>query len=58
MSKLIWEKLKTNSTILIGSTTYRAKVLGGWLVRTTTGETMGMTFLPDPEHLWDGGSPE
>lgn len=34
---------------------YRAKVPGGWLVRTSaTGD--GIAFLPDPEHRWDGAS--
>jgi hypothetical protein len=32
----------------------RAKVPGGWLV--TAGG--GVTFLPDPDHAWDAGSPE
>lgn len=35
----------------------RAKVPGGWLV--TCGGTdglSGVTFYPDPEHRWDGGS--
>ena len=30
----------------------RAKVPGGWLL--TDGD--GMTFYPDPQHQWDGGS--
>jgi hypothetical protein len=39
--------------------TYRAKVPGGWLVvGTLNGETGGTTptFVPDPEHKWDGRS--
>jgi len=32
----------------------RAKVAGGWLV--TYGS--GITYYPDPEHLWDGTSAE
>jgi hypothetical protein len=31
----------------------RAKVPGGWLVSVTG---LGLTFYPDPEHLWDGTS--
>lgn len=34
----------------------RAKVPGGWLVRTSTFEGPAMTFLPDPTHAWDGSS--
>jgi hypothetical protein len=39
---------------------YRAKVPGGWLVRLSsrtnyaTAETI--TFYPDSDHIWDGGS--
>jgi len=39
----------------------RAKVPGGWLVRTK-GDTSqdspggGMCFYPDPNHEWDGGT--
>ena len=32
---------------------FRAKVAGGWLVTSNAG---GVTFYPDPEHGWDGGS--
>lgn len=36
----------------------RAKVPGGWLVISQfhVGASHGMVFLPDPAHLWDGGS--
>jgi hypothetical protein len=46
------------------SRTYRMRVPGGWLVKVSeTNETwgggkheyrlaVGITFLPDPEHLW------
>jgi len=35
---------------------FRAKVPGGWLVmvREMQQGPMGLTFLPDPEHTWDG----
>ena len=33
----------------------RAAVSGGWLV---TLDGNGVTFVPDPRHQWDGGSPE
>lgn len=43
---------------------WRAKVLGGWLVwaeaqvnvGTGVGVVSGLTFVPDPDHEWDGGS--
>ena len=35
----------------------RAKVPGGWFVRTYLGMQAGSAFFyPDPEHLWDGSS--
>ena len=35
----------------------RAKTPGGWLVLATWGAGRGgLTFYPDPEHRWDGGS--
>jgi len=36
----------------------RAKVPGGWLVvvqASSSGGT-GITFYPDPDHRWDGGT--
>ncbi len=45
---LRWEELRSNA-----QPTARAKVQGGWLV-TVAGS--GVTFYPDPEHGWDGGS--
>ena len=36
---------------------FRAKVLGGWLIALRTDEVESVTFLPDPTHEWDGGSP-
>jgi hypothetical protein len=62
-TKLSWEKLAiaepkhefTYSTVL------RAKVPGGWILTVfyTSGHQDGgvaTTFVPDPEHAWDGGS--
>ena len=38
-------------------TVLRAKVPGGWLVMASGGQGLsGVTFYPDPEHRWDGGS--
>lgn len=31
----------------------RAKVPGGWLVRTIS-DGIAMAFVPDPTHEWDG----
>jgi hypothetical protein len=36
--------------------TRRAKVPGGWLVQIVQSDGCGITFYPDPEHKWDGGS--
>jgi hypothetical protein len=33
----------------------RAKVPGGWLVRTIL-DGLAMTFVPDPTHAWNGSS--
>ena len=46
-TKLIWESVDNEGAVkphfLI-----RAKVPGGWLVKTGS----GITFYPDPEHRW------
>jgi hypothetical protein len=50
--------MKSNSEI------HRAKVLGGWLVfvsvdspfRANEFTGSGLTFVPDPDHRWDGVS--
>jgi hypothetical protein len=34
----------------------RAKILGGWLVRQYSRNGEAMTFVPDPDHKWDGSS--
>ena len=34
----------------------RAKIPGGWLVRSSTFEGPAMAFVPDPNHAWDGSS--
>ena len=51
MPKVKWEELEMKGwkgTILL-----RAKVPGGWLMGIVGG---GMTFVPDPDHKWDGDS--
>jgi hypothetical protein len=40
---------------------YRARVPGGWLIFTWIpgrGGVCGVTFYPDPNHVWDGGTQE
>jgi len=34
----------------------RAKVPGGWFVRTERGDAGGAFFYPGPDHTWDGSS--
>jgi hypothetical protein len=47
--KLKWEHIGNHN----GTYVHRAKVPGGWLV-----ELRGsLAFVPDANHLWDGGSP-
>ncbi|HGS4540647.1 hypothetical protein [Vibrio parahaemolyticus] len=54
---LDWETLKNVGGV---QKSYRTKVPGGWLVSVQNynpnGIGCGVTFLPDPEHLWDGNS--
>jgi hypothetical protein len=39
-----------------GSKVLRSRIPGGWLVWAHTANADGMTFVPDPDHAWDGGS--
>ena len=43
--KFEWEELT--------DTTWRAKVIGGWIVRTTSCSGIAMVFIPDPKHSWE-----
>ena len=53
---LVWEKLNsTGGGMLLHWDVHRVKVPGGWLVLVMH-NTTGLTFYPDPEHTWDGGS--
>ncbi len=36
--------------------TARAKITGGWLVAMHVKVGIGLCFVPDPKHLWDGSS--
>ncbi|MDV3353448.1 hypothetical protein D0962_13125 [Leptolyngbyaceae cyanobacterium CCMR0082] len=58
MPDFIWEKLDCKNQPIGGLGAWRAKVPGGWLVaiRCGGGEGSGITFYPDPNHEWDGGS--
>jgi hypothetical protein len=50
-----WEEISdSNDSILVR----RAKIPGGWLVfaYSYTLEATGLTFVPDPNHEWDGKS--
>ena len=63
---LRWQALDTN----LSGKLFRAKVPGGWFVlwvaqrgidvtspmAETMAEEHGLTFYPDPKHVWDGGS--
>ena len=54
---LKWQGVETGDQFI---TTERAAVPGGWLVRGWSarfgGFGMGLTFMPDPDHAWDGSS--
>lgn len=51
--KLEWQKLKSRQKNV--PDLYRSAVIGGWLI-TSGGEGAPLTFIPDPEHEWDGSS--
>jgi hypothetical protein len=48
---LVWQALPSSEGQI-----YRAKVTGGWLVMLSSYEKGGLTFYPDPNHEWNGGS--
>jgi hypothetical protein len=35
---------------------YRAKIVGGWLIRVVSEVGVTITFVPDRDHEWDGRS--
>ena len=53
--QLIWEKLNSEGGGILHWDVHRAKVPGGWLILAIHNAT-GLTFYPDSEHKWDGGS--
>ena len=40
----VWEKC--------AGFTYRAMVIGGWVLQTVEGESTAMVFIPDEGHQW------
>ena len=51
-----WQELSNSGNVHAGVETFRAKVPGGWLVIASNKQGVGVTFLPDPDHTWDGNS--
>jgi len=51
-----WEEIGNNKNFF--GNTYRAKIPGGWLFlfKSPDSSGTGTTFIPDPEHKWDGNS--
>jgi hypothetical protein len=35
---------------------FRSKIPGGWLIYYSRTDSVVLTFVPDPEHKWDGNS--
>jgi hypothetical protein len=70
VAKLKWELLagsvaNNSQRATPPSRIHRSKIPGGWLVETyrrSTGNSatissgVGLTFVPDPDHKWDGAS--
>ena len=52
---LYWEDLGY-SNYNYSDAMYRSKVPGGWLIMVRGSTAPGLTFLPDPNHKWDGNS--
>lgn len=54
MANLEWEQISDKHNRLM---VRRARIPGGWLVLAEGGLNMsGLAFVPDPNHVWDGGS--
>ncbi len=51
-----WEQLKDETDGQKRDYTQRAKIPGGWLVKSKYIHGVGLTFVPDPNHQWDGNS--
>lgn len=61
MNELKWETIGVPPAPWGTRSLFRTKVPGGWLVilfaEDQSGTGGGVTFIPDPNHEWDGGSP-
>ena len=57
---LEWQRLLSKQLIGPASLIFRTKIPSGWLVLLrpsgTNGVESGVTFVPDPDHKWDGNS--
>jgi hypothetical protein len=53
---LKWLRLSEDADGGKFTTTFRAKVPGGWLVLIEQTDASGIAFYPDPRHEWNGGS--
>ena len=51
--ELVSNRINTTSAKFV---IYRAKIPGGWLVALRPHDNL--TFVPEPQHKWDGGSAE
>jgi hypothetical protein len=51
---LCFELLANRTTTSASFAIYRARIPGGWLVAVRPHDSV--TFVPDPQHEWDGGS--
>jgi hypothetical protein len=62
--KIYWERIQTEITdqsdpgmaLYKAPEIFRSKIPGGWLIFLSLSNINGVTFLPDPEHEWDGNS--
>jgi hypothetical protein len=60
MQRIEWEALACSTIDMYPVSFSRCPVPGGWLIFVTRkqGES-GLSFMPDPNHSWDGsGSPK
>jgi hypothetical protein len=61
-AKAVFRWRDLDRALWLGGDSYRAKVPGGWLVlvralqRDGNSTPGGLTFVPDPEHTWDGST--
>ncbi|MFD3397362.1 hypothetical protein ACE41R_11065 [Alteromonas macleodii] len=53
---LHWEAVKVENTGGHIHRAHRTKVPGGWLVTLSNNNGLDSSFIPDPNHEWDGSS--